>query len=708
MTGPYFLDQAGDAALPDSAAEVTTEAEFLRLALSGTPLLVRGRLSVWAEAFAEGRDIPCQTVHSPSSKVQQLLPALGAETAAQMLAEWPDLAQPHAHQSLASLGAALAGGRPLGSAEHAAHWLLQRINDAERRERLTALGPALATEVWEGWHPIYLAAPEQLPALLLSWLGLGDLERTWPVPFPADLSGQAEGQVKDAVAHAVASQGFAAFEGWQARGAAVQVLRLGAVAVAEWLRAHPEQLTSAALQRLRDYLPIKTVQDLAALLPVKLPSLPPADPSTWSDWMRREYLPYRTSGRADPVALLPVLHRFAEQFLLAYSAAVNVGHHAEFLVWQRSAALRQSESVTLVVICDGLSLHDLITLQGHLAQQDSGQRLSDCGVQVAFPALPTITHQAKPALVAGVAPILSKGAQPLGPSETQETKVAAALREAGKGDIVFWNYVKTDKLYHDAANLSQARTEANATLMGLAERILGLMLGAIPSNVPAQLVITSDHGRLLSPARRSVTPPAGFRPEGRAAFGEWHDIPAAGFEVQEDYARLGRTRFGLNEDAAVMWGGEMFTMVNGATGSEVCPHGGITPEEVLIPWAVYARDLAFRLPTFEVVGQGVAEEAGSLRLRAVNPSAVPLTVSAATGTLADRLTLPLPWTLPANAVTELELALSSWPKASELAALQLQLSVRAGESAAQNVGARVQLGSEELYSSTDDILDGLL
>lgn len=423
--------------------------------------------------------------------------------------------------------------------------------------------------------------------------------------------------------------------------------------------------------------------------------------------MQREYLPYRTSQHADQGQLLPTQRHFAEQFLKTYSKALNVGTHAEHLVWTRSAALKHSRALTLVAICDGLSLYDLAVLQGHLTQQDTGQRLSDCGVQVAFPALPTITHQAKPALVKGVAPTLSDGAEPLGIMSTQETKVASALKEGKPGDLVFWNYVKTDKLYHDAGTLSQARTEANATLMALAERLLGLMLRSIPQDVPAQLVITTDHGRLLMTSQRTVAPPPSFKPEGRAAFGQWGNIPASGFELKDEFALLGRTRFGMTDDAVVMWGNQMFHMANGATGSEVCPHGGITPEEVLIPWAVYARDLEFRLPTFEVTGKGEAEQPGTLLIRAVNPNQVPLTVGQVTGSLSQWASLPLPWLLPANDVTQLEIPLSRWPKSSDLPALQLRLSIRAGEGAAQEVDAQINLQSEELYSSNDINLDDL-
>ncbi|WP_291426625.1 hypothetical protein, partial [Deinococcus sp.] len=490
-------------------------------------------------------------------------------------------------------------------------------------------------------------------------------------------------------------------------GAAVEVLKMGAAAIAAWLTEHPEHLNQPAIQRLRDYLPTHSYQSLMGQLPVNLPAALPEDPGQWSAWMQREYLPYRTSQHADQGQLLPTLRHFAEQFLKTYSKALNVGTHAEHLVWTRTAALKHSRVLTLVAICDGLSLYDLAILQGHLTQQDTGQRLSDCGVQVAFPALPTITHQAKPALVRGVAPTLSEGAEPLGITSTQETKVEAALKEGRPGDVVFWNYVKTDKLYHDAGTLSQARTEANATLMALAERLLGLMLKSIPQDIPAQLVITTDHGRLLMTSQRTVAPPPNFKPEGRAAFGQWGDIPASGFEVKDEFALLGRTRFGMTEEAAVMWGNQMFHMANGATGSEVCPHGGITPEEVLIPWAVYARDLEFRLPTFEVTGEGEAEQPGTLLLRAVNPNQVPVTVWQVSGSVSQWVSLSLPWVLSANDVTQLEIPLPSWPKSSDLPALQLRLGVRAGEGAAQEVDAQINLQSEELYSSNDINLDDL-
>lgn len=707
----YLLDAAGDAVAEENVESVRTEADFLRYALDNKPLLIHGaKLTQWAEVFASGRGIPVKWLQSPSAELQQLVPNFDSSATTLLFQRWPELLeQADLRKNVTTVTAHMLGGLAPNTPQHAAQWLLLRINaDNALQEVLYPLGQALSQSVWDEWKPIYAAAPEDTEGLLLAWVGLKNTQNQWPAPFAAELKGKAEQRAQEVIRNTVAELGVDAFQHWQASSVAVTVLKLGAVATADWLMHHPDHLNRTTVQRLRDYLPTKTYENLMGKVPVNLPAPLPEDPQQWSAWMQRDYLPYRTSSNADHSQLLPTLQHFAELFLKAYSKALNVGTHAEHLVWQRTAALKQSRVLTLVVICDGLGLHDLAILQRHLTQQDTGQRLSDCGVEVAFPALPTITHEAKPALERGVAPSLSGTAKPLGPMFTQETKVEAALHGGKPGDIVFWNYCKTDKLYHDAGTLAQARTEANATLMALAERILELMLKAIPQDVPAQLVITTDHGRLLMPSQRTVAPPPDFRPEGRAAFGRWNDIPASGFKVDEQFALLGRTTFGMTEDAAVMWGNQMFFTANGATGSEVCPHGGITPEEVLIPWAVYARDLEFRLPTFEITGKGEAEQPGTLEIKAVNPNQVPLSVSAVSGSLGEVVTLPLPWTLPANDVTQLQIPLAKWPKSAELPAFHLRLSVRAGEGAAQDIDAQINLQTEELYSSTSDILDDLL
>ncbi|MCD0164176.1 hypothetical protein [Deinococcus sp. 12RED42] len=709
----FYLDAAGDAQR-EGTQSVRTEADFLRFALTSQPLLLHGeRLCQWAEGFAAGRRIPVQKVYSPRAELQQLLPSLLPEEAKQVLQIWPEFAHDATLRSdLAVLVGHLVGGHAVGSAEHAAEWLMMRLEvEVEQQDLLSRLGEASTDLIPNPWKHVYHADHGALELLLLNWLGVETVDTgsgPWPVAFPLGLKASTQRLVRERMEQQLAAQGAEAFTGWQARGAIPEVLKLGATLVAHWLLTHSEALTPALVQRLSYFLPVQMGQNLSAALPVRLPAPLPEQVEAWGHWMQRDYLPYRTSATADQLALLPTLRAFAKQFLALYAKALNGGAHADKLVWQRCASLQGSRALTLVAVCDGLSLADLVTLQRHLTQQDITRRLSDLGSQVAFSALPTITKHAKPTLEHGIARVLSDTVAPLGVMPTQESKVRQALEQGKPGDIVFWNYVETDSLYHKAETLDQAKAKAGTTLLYLAQRLLGLMLDAIPVGVPAQLVITTDHGRLLLASRRSVTPPMGFTPEGRASFGKWEDIPAQGYEVGEDYAFLARSTFGMTKDVAVLWNNETFVNAVGATGLEICPHGGITPEEVLIPWVVYARDLEFRLPIVEVSGKGEAEKPGTLRVRVINPNPLPLTVTAWDGSLSLLLEGTAEWTLTPNDVTERDFHVGRWPRSADLPKLVLKLTVRAGQGAPQTVSAILTVETEELYTPTANILDDLL
>lgn len=705
----FYLDAQGDAEQSGTLI-VSTEADFLRHALGPTPLLVRGEhLGIWAQRFAEGRGIQVQHLVSPGTALRALLPGLDSESVSGALQQWPEIAH---SLDLPTLASRLAGGLSFGEPQHAAWWLMARLEAQEHLQPFLALcGSQLAEKTVLPWQAAYSAAPNQIPNLLAGWLGLRGISQgdpIWPVPFPLPLHGPAQAWTRKEIWRGVADRGMEAFRQWQAQQASVEVLEMAAASVADWLDEHPEELDRAALRALRGYLPSERYQTLERGLPAILPNLPPEQPAAWKNWMLGEYLPYRNAAAADHSQLLPHLKLFAEQFLSAYSSALNGGVHADLLVWQRSTALKRSGRLTLVVICDGLSLPDLLTLQGHLAKQDTAQRLSDLGHEVAFPALPTITHQAKPALVCGVAPTLSDHGKPLGEISTKEEKVRAALQKGKANEMVFWNYTKTDKLYHDAETLDEARSRTDHELGYLAGRLLKLMLDAIPRDIPAQLVITTDHGRLLRESDRNVVPPLGFVPEGRSALGDWTEVPAKGFEMREQYVLLGRSRFGLSRDCAMMWTDQTFRNAAGAAGHEVCPHGGLSPEEVLIPWSVYARDLAFRLPTLEIVGRGESEQPGTITLRAINSNGLPLTVESVSGPLAALLGEWQAWQLPANDTAERQISVASWPKSAALPELTLRAAVQAGQGTAQGLDAEVHLTTDELYTPTGSILDDLL
>jgi hypothetical protein len=70
-----LLDREGDAELPPNYTLVINEVEFLRLAKTDLPLLVRGgRLCDWAETFYMARGIPYRETYSPTRLFAQGYP----------------------------------------------------------------------------------------------------------------------------------------------------------------------------------------------------------------------------------------------------------------------------------------------------------------------------------------------------------------------------------------------------------------------------------------------------------------------------------------------------------------------------------------------------------------------------------------------------------------------------------------------------------
>jgi hypothetical protein len=693
---------------------VTSEAEFLRLARDDLPLLIHGEaLCRWAKRFGVGRGIPTQEVVAPTARLQQLLPRLALSDAQAALERWPELARADSAEELSQ--AVLGSAALVGEARHAAQWLLwwggAEAEQPVAQTLMRQVGAALAAEVSGHWRGVYDGEMDGGSAgaetLLRRWLRLDGESPDWPQPFPEVLPARVCEQLREALERATAAQGLAIYRELRERQADPQILALAGTAAGEWLRHHPEALGRDALRELQDHLQPELHDDLLARLPRALPPMLPQEVPAWAGWMTDAYLPYRSWDGADHAALQPHLRQFVEAFLAVYAAALNGGAHAERLIWRRSAALRGQPYVTLVAVCDGLHLHDLAILQRELARHDTGRRLTLTGQDVAFGALPTITSRAKPALFCGVAPAQT-GTQPLlGFEATKEERVAEALRGAATGDVVFWNIAEPDVIYHKAESLDRARDEVAARLSVIAKRLLGV-LTALPEGQSVQLVVTTDHGRLLRASGRTATPPAGFTPEGRAAYGTWADIPAAGFRLEENMALLGRSRYGLAEDAAALFSDETFVDTAGRGGNVICPHGGLSPEEVLLPWVTYVRDLAFRLPTLTAEGEGQAEEPGPFILTVTNPNSVPLVVERLGGPLGTQVTDWAPWTVPPQSQQRLTVALGSWPTSAALSALTLRATVRTPRSAAQDVAVTLKLKSVELYTSTADILGDLL
>lgn len=115
------------------------------------------------------------------------------------------------------------------------------------------------------------------------------------------------------------------------------------------------------------------------------------------------------------------------------------------------------------------------------------------------------------------------------------------------------------------------------------------IVNAVPAEIPLKIVITTDHGRLLARSTRRKSIPAGMIGHGRAAWGvSGRQFEQTGYFIEDNVVYLHGERFGLPNDAALCLNDDSFYTNDGKTGVEFYPHGGVYPEEVIIPWLVFA------------------------------------------------------------------------------------------------------------------------
>lgn len=125
-----LLDRVGDARLPVGYKEVTNEVEFLRLATSGAPLLVRGAaLTHWAQVFFEGRQVSLGEAISPAREIQAFCPTMSLDDVQALVqrlgSRFFEMPRPLAPESLLyELYANRIWHEPRPDARHGAEWLL--------------------------------------------------------------------------------------------------------------------------------------------------------------------------------------------------------------------------------------------------------------------------------------------------------------------------------------------------------------------------------------------------------------------------------------------------------------------------------------------------------------------------------------------------------------------------------------------------------
>lgn len=642
-----LLDWAEDGVVPQGYAVIDSEVDFLTIATSGQPFLVRGRrLCEWAQRFCKSRELPCSNTVSPVQMLLELCPKLRPEQASELVKRLREAGyEPEPDWDIRHvLHRLFHDGRWFEepSVEHAA-WYLSWLIEKKLDECVVPLVAAQAA-LWElsappSVKPIYRATNfESAIALMDEWLRLGpkkELLEALP-PFPLPLPFTAKERVARKTRELLVENDEGALGAIQRPEVCKEAKDIIAKELASYYEHYPSRLSRQKLAVLAPFLDPPTLARLETIVPPPPPE--PLDPKSpvaeVLRWAAKSYMPFRRwavkFGRPEDGQ---EGEGFAQQFiswLLGFYPRALQGNEdvSRFLVFARTRELRDLSSVTLFVVLDGLGWMDAETLHRRLIDTDPGLRVLD--PEPVISPLPTVTLLAKPAILYGVAPRFAhegqRNLEPVGALLPEGNIPLERLKAAKAGDVFIWRVNEPDKTYHERYDSKTIERDVQAELAHLADKMLEA-LNAIPQGLPKRLVITSDHGRLFGPSDRKLDVPPGMESHGRAAWGPCQlHFSGTGFYVAEDQGLyyLHPERFGLPFPVAVPRTTDTFLSAGGKRGAEGFTHGGLYPEEVVVPWLVYVKEAPPPNVECKALVTGVAGREGQLILEIANRESNPL------------------------------------------------------------------------------------
>lgn len=636
-----LLDAHGDAIVPEGYRVIDSEVAFLQHALCPERLFIRGkRLCEWAERFYRGRGIPVRPVASPSRTLQHICPSLSEEQAqslAQRLIEKGDV--PQQGWSVLEVLSRLypeSGWYEPPSVTHAAWWLLwlQRTTTDEAVQVLLRQQSQTWAERSEPMlQPIYRAFDAiAARALMEEWLCLAPrkwLDANLP-PFPASLPNGWSQRVRELATEWYVQDEHMPIDYLNKPTASHEAKQIVAEAGVTYYQHHPSRLSREKAEKIYPYLTGESRSQVERLLPPPEPI--PLDKHQHVEailrWATEQYLPYRRwATRYGDDAQREKSEQFARAFiewlLDFYPRALQGGDDLQqWFVFRRARQLPNAARLTLLVVLDGLGWHDAMELHGYI-QKDS-QNLVALQPQAALSALPTITPFAKPAIVRGERPRFAldeqRPAADIGEVLPEGNIPTERLRQAKVGECLIWRVNEPDKTYHEHYDAATLEHDIDMELKNLAQKIV-CALDEVPPGIPKQVVVTSDHGRLFGSSQRKHQPPAGMQAKGRTAWGSCDlrfDERGYLIDEQNSLVYLHAERYGLTHHVAVPLDTDMFVAEGGRGGEEQYAHGGIYPEEVIVPWLVYVQDVQAPRLRCRVIVRGQVGKEGTLRLELAN------------------------------------------------------------------------------------------
>ena len=505
-------------------------------------------------------------------------------------------------------------------------------------------------------------------------------------------------------------------------GLSPELTRVAADVVVGHVRVHRAMLSQPLLRALRDVVAADEIAELAAWVPPPVPATLPAEPDAVLRWVTEQYLPYRAwqvlhgdAGAAD------VSRAHAQAFAAWVCAAPQrlsgTAHPYQHLYWTHSTRAQplDAQEVVFWVIADGLGWLDARRVAQRVDELSRGVVTTTDAVPC-FGLLPTITHFTKDALRAGLpykqlirqrATALADAAADVGDTRDPVTVLAAATG----GSRVVWKPLKPDKVYHEKGDAAVVRRSAQAALDQLAGTIWAAVAG-VPKDRAVRVLLTTDHGRLLSEGRRDVPVPSGFSSHGRVVY-RVLDAPGPEPEPHPAIEWLSPEWFDLPDWVGVVRDERSFNVLRDdgtqQSGRDNFQHGGLWPEEVVVPWLTLVRDAEPVRLTGQVAGRARPGQWGTLRVQLINSTARPVRIRMVrmTGLSPTPVELPVDVTLGALQTEDLALTLPDWPTQLQTANVRTEAVVALPDGQEASFPLATTLTSDEMQIRPTDILGDL-
>jgi len=722
-----LLDILGDGTR-EGCRVVETELDFVR-ALQGdsSPLLVRGKsLCRWALALWEARGWPVERLFSPVDELLWVCPDLSREQA-QMLLEHNRSALTLVPRPLSMRRVSEAVfpsdlWRQFPSPQHAARWLLW-LDDHDP--------PDFAAPILRAWTLLWRAqakGPERAiydamdasgaRMLLATWLGYAEDDRRLDLPaFPVEVPPKLLQAAERVWMPRIIQTRGRYFDGISKRPLPMCMLEKAAEMAFQYYCTNPAHLTEEAVRSLVDHISSSQLLVLRKILPPPIPRDQPQDPSGTLTWFNEEYLPYKqwamqSENLAASEKARSLAAAFVSWYLSYYPRAIANGD--ENVIYFRSARVQAhvSDGIILLVILDGLNVADATVLMRQIVTRQQRMTLSLNGL--AFAPVPTVTEICKPAVSSGCAPrdVSRRTPNPRVRVLPEGKDPTTELAGAKPGEIFVWTLAEPDKTYHGKADAKTILHQVEGVLQACAVRIAEACQ-RVPSHLNLKVIVTTDHGRLLGDSSKSHPVPQGMISHQRAAWGRCDlSFSASGINLDASgqIAYLNGPRFGMSDvdHCAVVLTDAAFQTNDGRAGVDHFPHGGLFPEEVVVPWFEMLRDV--EIPPVTCTASGKAKEGseGQVTVGIVNPSQIELRVLALSLVFGKkRHEISLNQSIPALCERALVVAIREWPSKHEALAGTATARLRMPTGSEFSVEVELDMDSEGFYIRGEDILGDL-